>query len=186
MPLRKAAMIPDKATTRPASRSLGLTNNGKAVAMTLFIAAAMLVLSSCQSKPVMTHSRFVHLPSNGWLRSAPLTFRPEYDDSTLTYAITLAIRHESTYRYSNLSLVVDLIAEDQAVKRHTVNFSLADEYGNWKGGGFGTLYQDTVTIAPVVAPEDVQAVVVWQAMEGCDTLRGLADVGVFVRPLLSY
>ena len=151
--------------------------------MTLFIAAAMLVLSSCQRKPVMTHSRFVHLSSKGWPRSVPLTFKPEYDDSTLTYGITLAIRHESNYRYSNLSLVVDLIAEDQAVKRHNVNFSLADEYGNWKGGGFGTLYQDTVTIAPVVAPEDVQAVVVWQAMEGCDTLHGLANVGVFVRPL---
>ena len=62
-------------------------------------------------------------------------------------------------------------------------YQLADEYGNWRGGGFGSLYQETVGIADVIAPEDARAVVVWQTMQGCDTLQGLDDVGIIVRPL---
>lgn len=154
---------------------------GKAVAMAVLIAAAILI--SCQRKPVMTHAHFIHLPNSGWTSTTPLTFRPVYDDSTLTYSLSLAVRHESKYRFSNLSLVVDLIAIDSTVNRQTINMSLADEYGNWKGGGFGPLYQDTASIARVVAPEDAKSIVVWQAMDGCDTLGGLVDIGVFVRPL---
>jgi len=113
----------------------------------------------------------------------PLRLTPEYDDSTLTYSVTLAVRHENTYRYSNLSLLVDLIAIDSTVSRKTVNMPLADEYGNWKGGGFGSLYQNSIVIADVIAPEDAESIIVWQVMEGCDTLCGLTDVGVIVTPL---
>jgi len=151
--------------------------------MTMFIATVMLVLSSCQNRPVMPHAQYIHLPSSGWQQSTPLTFTPEYDDSTLTYSLTLAIRHENSYRFSNLSLVVDMIAVDSTVNRRLVNMSLADDYGNWKGGGFGSHYQDTVDVASVFDPDDVKSVVVWQSMEGCDTLRGLTDVGIFVYPL---
>lgn len=180
---RRAIMILDSRINKPENYRPHGHSIGNAVAMTWLIAAAMLFLCCCQSKPVMPHARFVHLPSSGWLQSEPLTFSPEYDDSTLTYSLALAVRHGNSYRYSNLSLVVDMIAVDSTVNRRVVNMPLADEYGNWKGGGFGALYQDTVSIAGVIAPEDARSIVVWQAMEGCDTLRGLVDIGVFVKPL---
>ena len=176
-------MTRDSRRIKSTSNRYGRVLHGKAVAMTVFIAAAMLVLSSCQRKPVMAHAHFIHLPARGWQQSCPLNLRPEYDDSTLTYSITLTVRHENTYRFSNLSLVVDLIAVDSTVTRQKVNMSLADEYGNWRSGGFGPIYQETVEIAAVMAPEDARSVVVWQAMKGCDVLRGLVDVGIIVRPL---
>ncbi len=155
----------------------------QAVAMTMFVAAAVLILPSCQRKPVMSHAKFMHLPATGWQRTMPLTFVPEYDDTVTTYDIKLAIRHDITYSYRNLSLVVDIIDVDSVVNRRMVDMALADEYGNWTGGGFGTLYQDAVTIAHVIDPGDASAVVVWQAMQGCDTLCGLVDVGIIVIPL---
>ena len=150
--------------------------------MTVFIAAAMLIMVSCQHKPVLPHASFVHLPTGGWQRSLPLTFMPEYDDSTLTYDISLAVRHDNSYRYRNLSLVVDIIAADSTVSRHPVDLSLADEYGNWLGGGFGALYQDEVTVAKNISPMSASSIVVWQAMQGCDTLLGVVDVGVIINP----
>ena len=150
--------------------------------MTVFIAAAMLIMVSCQHKPVLPHASFVHLPTGGWHRSLPLTFMPEYDDSTLTYDISLAVRHDNSYRYRNLSLVVDIIAADSTVSRHPVDLSLADEYGNWLGGGFGALYQDEVTVAKNISPMSANSIVVWQAMQGCDTLCGVVDVGVIINP----
>ena len=154
-----------------------------AVAMTLIIAAAVLMLPSCQRKPVMAHSAFVHLPVNGWLRTVPLRFQPEYDDSALTYSLTLAVRHDISFPYRNLSLVVDIFAADSVVTRKTVSLELADQYGNWTGGGFGSLYQDTINVAGGVSPDDASSIVVWQAMPDCDTLRGLVDVGFITRPL---
>ena len=151
--------------------------------MTVLIAAAMLIMACCQRKPVLPHAQFVHLPANGWLQSSPLTFCPEYDDSARTYRLELAVRHENSYRYRNLMLVIDMIASDSDVTRKTVNIPIADEYGNWKGGGFGALYQDTVGIASVIDPGDARSVVVWQVMEGCDTLQGLVDVGLITKPL---
>lgn len=151
--------------------------------MAVLIAAALFVMPACQRKPVMAHARFVHLPAAGWQRSLPLTFMPEYDDSTMTYSLALAVRHDNTYRYRNLSLVVDLIAADSTLDRKMVNLTLADEYGNWKGGGFGALYQDTIGIADGVGPTDARSVVVWQAMQDCDTLCGLTEMGLIVSPM---
>ena len=150
--------------------------------MTLVIAAVMLVMGSCQRKPVMPHSCFIHLPQDGWQRMLPLTFLPEYDDSASTYSITLAVRHDNSYRYRNLSMVVDIIAADSTVNRQTVDMHLADEYGNWTGGGFGALYQSTVTIDDAVTPDKARSIVLWQSMGGCDTLQGLVNVGIIIAP----
>ena len=151
--------------------------------MTWFIAAVMFLVTACQRKPVMAHSAFYHFPQWGWAHNAPVVFTPEYDDSLLTYSLVLAIRHDNSYRYRNLLLTVDLVAADTVVTRRKVNMTLANEYGNWTGGGFGSLYQDTVRIADVIDPGDACRVVVWQTMAGCDTLRGVVNLGLITRPL---
>lgn len=152
------------------------------VAMTVFIAAVVLIITGCQRKPVMAHAHFVHVPATGWQQTLPLTFYPEYDDSTVTYNLLLAVRHQNNYAYSNLSLVVDVISEDSTVNRRPMNLTLADEYGNWTDGGFGTLYQERYILATKVKPADARSVVVWQAMQACDTLTGLVDVGITTIP----
>lgn len=153
------------------------------VTTTVLVVAVVLIMTSCQRKPVMAHARFMHLPAQGWQQSCPLTFTPEYDDSAATYNLILAIRHNNSYRYRNLSLAVDIIAVDSVVDRRMVNMQLADEYGNRVGGGFGTLYQDTVLLCGVIDPSEARSVVVWQAMHECDTLTGLTDIGLIVNPI---
>lgn len=111
----------------------------------------------------------------------PLTFDLQYADSVSPCTITLVVRHDNTYRYRNLPLVVDLIADDSTVVSHPVDVAIADEYGNWKGGGFGPLYQRAVTVASGVEPARACHVVVWQAMQDCDTLTGVVDVGIIAR-----
>ena len=153
-----------------------------AVAMTVVVAAAMLMMPSCDRKPVLSHAQFTHLSHDGWQRTLPLTFRPEYDDSTVTYDISLAVRHDNSYRFSNLSLVVDIFAADSTVNRQTVDMKLADEYGNWTGGGFGALYQASIFIARNMSPAQASRIVVWQTMADCDTLTGLVNMGLTVFP----
>lgn len=152
------------------------------VAMAVVIAAVVLMAACCQRKPVLPHASFKHVPSVGWLRSAPLSFTPEFDDSAATYDIMIAVRHSNTYAFSNLSLAVDLIAEDSTVARYPVSIALADEFGNWTGGGFGTMYQVTVPVTEGVTPARAARLLVWQVMAPGDTLAGIEDVGIIASP----
>lgn len=148
--------------------------------MTWVIVAVMLMMPACGQRPVMAHARFIHLPVEGWQRTLPLSFVPEYDDSTTVYDLELAVRHDISYPYRNLLIVVDIIAEDSTVNRRSLDLPLSDEYGNWTGGGFGSLYQKQVHLLSDVKPSQANTVIVWQAM--CDTLTGVDHVGVIVRP----
>jgi len=151
--------------------------------MTIVIAVIVLLSAmSCRQQPSISTAQFVHLPTAGWTASVPLSFSPHYGDSTVAYDLKLAVRHNNGYRYSNLSLVVDIFADDSSRDRKTIDLTLADEYGNWTSGGFGALYQATVPLVTGVSPDKASKVVVWQAMAGCDTLSGLVDMGIIVSP----
>ncbi len=154
----------------------------RAVTMVMAIVAVLLIAAGCERKPVMAHAQFKHLPPGGWQRVMPLSFQPQYDDSTATFDLSIAVRHDNSYRYSNLSLIVDVIGSDSTIARHPVNIALADEYGNWLGGGFGALYQDAVELVNGINPDQARTVIVWQAMAGCDTLTGLVNLGIIVNP----
>ena len=83
---------------------------------------------------------------------------------------------------SNLSLVVDLIDSVKNVARNKIDFELSDGYGNWKGSGFGAIYQSSVVVAQGVSPSQVGSVVVWQAMNNCDVVKNITDIGIIVTP----
>jgi gliding motility-associated lipoprotein GldH len=111
-----------------------------------------------------------------------IEFTPEYSDSSSTYDIALAVRHNNDYQYSNLSLVVDLIDSVKNVNRTNIDFELSDGYGNWKGSGFGAIYQSSVVIAQGISPSQVSSIVVWQAMNNCDVVKNILDIGIIVTP----
>ena len=173
-------VVPRKA--QKTVKSPALKTMMHAVAMTLFVAAAMLIMACCVKKPVMAHAHFKHLPAAGWQPMMPLTFKPVYDDSTARYDIALVVRHDNSYRYRNLPLVADVIGAEGARERKTLDLALADEFGNWTGGGFGALYQNKAVLSQGLKPVDARSVVVWLAMPACDTLCGITDVGIITTP----
>ena len=149
--------------------------------VTMVITAMVICAAACQ-RPRMATARFIHLPSSGWIATVPLTFEPVYNDSTAPCDLYLALRHDNRYRYRNITLVVDVLGDDAALRRSTLDIPLADEYGNWSSGGFGPLYQVSVPIARHAAPVTARRVVVWQTMAPGDTLTGVVDVGIITRP----
>ena len=162
---------------RPTNKSL----RSIVIALSVLLTAS---LWSCSPKRVATSSFRSLDVDSGWHRSMPLVFTPQYGDSALRYDVTLAVRHTNAYPYANLSLVVDMMGGDSASKnRRSVNFTLADDAGNWKGAGFGALYQVQTLLAHNVTPETVSRVVVWQAMANVETLGQITDVGIIVTPI---
>ena len=119
--------------------------------------------------------------SEGWNRSLPLEFEPQYSDSSATYDISVAVRHTNDFAYSTLPLAIDLLGDTPGrYKRYNVALDLADEYGNWQGTGFGTLYQCHKVVAHGVTPEEARKVVVWQALADSSIVWHITDVGIMV------
>ena len=116
------------------------------------------------------------------MENTPVTFSAQYADSTITYDIIFSVRHSSSYPYDNLNLVLDFISATGNVDRKNLNFTISDEYGNFKGGGFGDFYQRSQLVFSDVRPDDVQKIVAWPAMKGCKNLKGVYDLGVTIVP----
>lgn len=148
--------------------------------VSITLLSVMWCMESCSFKDNTTE--FKTLPDDGWRRDMPVKFTPEFSDLTLTYDIELAIRHNTSYEYANLYLVVDFIDTVKTVNRTKIDFELSDSYGNWKGDGFGALYQMSKVIAHDVKPGDVESVVVWQSMTNCDVLKNVTDIGIIISP----
>ncbi len=151
------------------------------IAVAVILICVVSCLGACSLKQDTT-AQFKTLPSEGWSKNLPIKFVPEYADSSQTYDIQLSIRHNNSYHYSNLSLAVDMIDSVKVIHRKEVDFELSDSYGNWKGAGFGALYQASIVIASGIKPTDVNSIVVWQTMANCDVVKDVADIGITVVP----
>lgn len=146
-----------------------------------FALGLLLHLVSCSPSDA-SYGQFKQLPAQGWASNTPLYFTPQYGDSTCTYEVKLSIRHDNSYPYRNLQLVVDLIAPDKTVKRQRVNMEVADCYGNWTGSGFGAVYQCSVVLEKEILPKDLRQIVVWQVMDSKQAIVHISDVGIIVKP----
>ena len=129
--------------------------SGRIVAVMAVILCAFYCLNGCSFKQD-SMAQFKTLPDEGWNKTMPISFEPEYSDSSTTYDIALAIRHNNDYQYSNLSLIVDLIDS--------------------------VMYQSSVVIAQNVTPNQVNTIVVWQAMNNCDVIKNVMDIGIVITP----
>ncbi len=137
----------------------------------------LLSLTGCDAEHVV-YSSFKQLPEDGWQRKMALHYTCETTDSVQRADVTVSVRHDASYAYRTLELVVDMISETGKVERRNVSIPVTDEYGNWTGSGFGALYHTEAKVARDISPEASLKVVVWQAMCEGDTLKGISEIGV--------
>ena len=143
--------------------------------------ALLICLGACSSKQ-NSYSEFIHMPDAGWLADYPCYFTPAVDDSLVScHDVLLAIRYDKNYRFSDISMVVDLLSADSVVSRTNVDMRLSDANGNWLGSGFGPLYQMETMVHAGINLDSIDHIVVWQ-VTGNDTLPGVTEVGITIEP----
>gem|GEM_PF-521692 len=143
------------------------------------VAVLLLVLSLCGcSDEKVLYSNFKTLPEEGWWAKLALHYDCERTDSAGLEDVTVSVRHDVSYAYRTLELVADLIGESGSVVRRRVSIPVTDEYGNWAGSGFGSLFQCDAVVMRGVEASAVSKVVLWQVMPGSGRLKGLTEVGV--------
>ncbi len=96
------------------------------------------------------------------------------------YDIDMFLLHDNDYRYRNVWFFIDYMSPDSSVVTDTVNCVLADTYGRWYGGGWGSYYQYEQRLKEGVRLDSGRYEVrVAQGMRERN-LKGIAAVGVRV------
>ncbi len=93
----------------------------------------LALLSACAPNPDDA-SGYEDVPAAGWCYGDTLKFRPRMDDSIATGSLMVAVRHDSSYPYSDLYLEVSYPVNpsdsaDNRLRRDTVRMAVADPYG---------------------------------------------------------
>lgn len=131
-----------------------------------------------------SYSRWANLPTDGWIYTDTVALLPvdtmlHDNDSLVRGAIRIAVRHENSYRYSNLWLEMTYHTDGRRLIRDTINLRLADVYGRWIGSGFGASYQQEALISSSSVIDVTQPVALRHIMR-VDTLRGIEQIGIEV------
>ena len=144
------------------------------------IALSLGTLFSCGQTDV--YNSFNTLPKNGWFKRDVQRFTPEVPDTLFRYDLYLTLRHNGEYTYRNLWLFVSYHGADGQMKTDTVNCELADEFGRWSGGGWGSYYQQELLLDDNFRfSREGQVLTIQQAMRD-DRIRGITDVGIRIAP----
>lgn len=144
----------------------------------VFAVALFSLLCSCAGSDV-PYSEFKPMPTEGWGKQYTLNFAFSDSVSITPVDLSVCIRHDNYYAYSNLWLLLDYVSKGKVVESDTVNIPLSDKYGNWYGSGLGKLYQTTLKVKKNFDFKKIDEVIVWHYMRP-DTVEHLSDVGLIL------
>ncbi len=106
-----------------------------------FLVILLLVaVVSCDRKRVFESYRT--LDKNGWNKDSVVVFHVQITDTFKCNNLYVNIRNKGTYPYSNLWLFLTVGSPDGTQRTDTVEFTLAEPSGRWKGSGIGGLHDN--------------------------------------------
>lgn len=134
---------------------------------------------SCDRKRVFESYRT--LDKNGWNKDSIVSFDVTLTDTIKNNNIFVNIRNKGTYPYSNLWLFLTICSPDGKTHTDTVEFSLAEPSGKWKGSGIGGLHDNQIVYKnSVYFPH--KGIYKFQLKQGMrdNVLQGIRDIGIRV------
>lgn len=143
----------------------------------MLLLAGAVLLPGCSAGGDYYH--FEPLAEGGWSKNDAVTFTPALEDSLAAYDIYVAVRHNNDYRYRNLWLFIDYPDANGVMKTDTVNGILAQPNGEWRGAGWGSLYQlEFLYKKAFLFPAGKEnRVIIRQGMRD-DVLPGIREIGL--------
>ncbi|HEX7583515.1 MAG TPA: gliding motility lipoprotein GldH [Prolixibacteraceae bacterium] len=142
--------------------------------LSLFLLAGIV---SCDRKRVF--ESYIKLDEKGWNKDSVVVFHVQLKDTTRNHNLYVNIRNKGTYPYSNLWLFLTIGSPDGTMRTDTVEFSLAEPSGRWKGSGIGGLHDNQILYkSSVYFPRKGQYIFkIKQGMRD-NVLQGIRDIGI--------
>jgi len=149
----------------------------KQISSYFLILSLLAGLLSCDRKKVFESYR--ELDKNGWNKDSVVVFNVPLTDTIKNHNLFVNIRNKGTYPYSNLWLFLTVGSPDGKLKTDTVEFTLAEPSGRWKGSGIGGLHDNQILYkSSVFFPH--KGKYRFQIKQGMrdNVLHGIRDVGI--------
>jgi len=134
-------------------------------------------VASCDRKRVFEN--YHTLDEKGWNKDSVVVFNVELTDTVRNHNMYVNIRNKGTYAYSNLWLFLSIGSPDGKLRTDTVEFSLAEPSGRWKGSGIGDLHDNQILYkSSVYFPH--KGKYTFQIKHGMrdNVLEGVRDIGI--------
>ncbi len=124
------------------------------------------------------------IPGNEWSRYHIPVFEVDITDTLNTHNLLINLRNTGEYPMNNLFLFISVTSPEGAYTRDTLELSLAEPSGRWKGKGFGNVWQNRFFYRQNVRfPVKGKYIFeIEQAMRR-EELPGILDVGLRVEKL---
>lgn len=140
------------------------------------IALLLMIATGCDSNRVF--DEYKEIPDASWHKDSAIAFKIPVTDKLQLHNLLIQLRNETSYRFSNIWLFIEITQPDGHTSGDTLEVILADPAGRWLGTGFGgiktrqAMYQRNVRF-PMSGEFEVT---IRQGMRE-ENLRGIHDVG---------
>jgi gliding motility-associated lipoprotein GldH len=140
---------------------------------------AIIAFVSCNKSVV--YQNYQHINGSKWQQDSVLKYYLDIPDSTKIYNLSLNVRNEGRYAYSNLWAFIKIIPPKGDVLNDTIELTLAEPSGKWLGSGLGDLYDrkypyKTAIFFPVKGFYNIEVRHGMRSETG--VLSGIADFGI--------
>lgn len=145
-----------------------------------FLAFTLLFATvSCDRKRVF--EAYKTLDEKGWHKDSVVVFNVQLTDTIKNHNLYVNIRNTGKFPYSNLWLFLSIGSPDGQMHTDTVEFSLAEPSGRWKGSGIGDLHDNQIMYKNSVyfPRKGNYTFSIKQGMRD-NVLQGIRDIGIRV------
>jgi len=135
-----------------------------------------LILFACVNKNA--HIDFRSFKNAEWNKDSICQFEVNISDTINPYQIFIETRNDNSYPYRNIWLFVDIKTPLENIRKDTIGFDLADDFGKWLGQGF-SIYELEVPYEKSFIFRQ-QGNYVFSIRHGMrdDVLKGINEVGI--------
>ena len=117
---------------------------------------------SCSSNN--TYNKYIEIENKSWGAEKKIVFEIPKLEKNKKYNYEIKLRHTIEYKYQNLYIFLNLIYKNQQEIKDTIEISLAEKNGKWKGFGVGYVREKKHKINSIIDHENLKEINIEQAM----------------------
>jgi gliding motility-associated lipoprotein GldH len=148
-----------------------------------------LVLLSCNSKTI--YSEYQNLPNQTWFLNNKIIFNIDNKDTINDKNVFINIRNTDNYPFSSLFLIAKIETPTKEQIIDTLEYKMADNFGNWLGSGISNLKENKLIYKPNYhfSKKGIYKFTIQQAtrsnndIDGNMPLKGISDVGLSIEKI---
>ena len=135
-----------------------------------------IILSACINKN--THIDFRSFKNAEWDKDSICQFEVSILDTINPYQIFIETRNNNSYPYRNIWLFVDIKTPSGNIRKDTLGFDLADDFGKWYGQGISVYKLEALYEKSFIFRQPGSYMFTIRHGMRDDILKGINEVGI--------